>query len=106
MLVALSLVSILDGALKIWKHFFSNWKYSYLDYLVGVGAVSVGLFSLAYLVKPVRSKFIVLACLVFVGVSALKLATDIRDPFDLLLSLIAMGLGSLVIWLNLRVAAS
>ncbi|MGI0080388.1 MAG: hypothetical protein ACRECH_12280 [Nitrososphaerales archaeon] len=99
---SLSLVSILDGAFKIWRHFFSTWRYDYLDYLVGAGAISVGLISLAFLAKPFRSKFVLLACLVFVIASAAKIAADLRDPFDILLSLIVMGIGSFLIWLNVR----
>ena len=102
LLLPVSLVSIVDGLMKLWKHFFSKWRFVPLDYLVGAGAVFVGLLSMIILVKPFKSRAAAVASLVFVIVSIDKIITDFRDPFDILLSLIAMGLGSFVIWASVR----
>ncbi len=95
-----SVFSIADGLLKLWKHFFSIWRFGLLDYLVGFGAVSAGLLSMTMLLAPFKSRFLTIGSFCFLIVSIVKTVTDFRDLGDVLLGLTAMGLSLFVIWIS------
>lgn len=95
-----SVFSIADGLLKLWKHFFSIWRFGPLDYLVGSAAVFVGLLSIIMLVKPFKSSLVAIASFVFVTISIMKIVTDIQDPADVFLSLTAIALSFFVMWIS------
>ncbi len=82
----LALLPIGLGILKVYLHYYSRFRYGFLDYLVAAGAILGGAFLLSR--KP--SSIILLISGSFIAVEAFKAIIDRHDIFDVSLAIISI----------------
>ncbi len=74
------------GLLKAYLHFDSIWRYGVLDYAMALGVILGGLLVFA----RSKSKIALAVSIPLIAVEVFKAASDYKDGFDLLLTLLAL----------------
>lgn len=86
-LIPISALPIVLGIFKIYAHFYSSWRFGYLDYLIAAGLILGGLF--LFIAQPV-SKAVVLASSILIAFELYKAVIDYYDHFDVFLAILAI----------------